>query len=318
MSTTSYSDTLASEATRSSDRPRISFELYPPRTTKGEQELPATVAALAEVAPDFFSVTYGANGRTREASGALLQHILDHTSVLPIAHLTCVGASAAQIDELVTGLLRTGIRDILALRGDPPAGEPDWRPHPQGLRSASELVALLRRIEERECRGGSDRLSISVAAYPGGATDVHGRPITDPGAVEALLTKQDAGADYAITQVFFDAGHYQAFVDDARAAGVRIPIVPGIIPLTDPNRLLRLEALTGVPVPPALLAELESAADPDERYRRGLSASVDLVHRVLELGAPGLHIYTFNSSRAALDLLNAADLVAARPGELSR
>ncbi|WP_241680837.1 methylenetetrahydrofolate reductase [Pseudactinotalea suaedae] len=291
--------------------PTISFELYPPRTPKGAAALPATVAALASVKPDFFSVTYGASGRTRETSGALLAHIIEHTDVAPIAHLTCVGASEADLEEVVTGLIAIGVRDFLALRGDPPEGEPDWRPHPEGFTTASELVTLLRRVEARELAGSADTaspLSIAVAAYPGGRFDEHGNPVVEPGTVEALRAKQDAGADYAITQVFFDPASYAGFVRTAREAGVHIPIVPGIIPLTDPRRLRKLESLTGVPVPESLLQHLESAPDPEERYRRGLAAGVDLVQGVLEAGAPGLHIYTFNSRGPALDLLAAAGL----------
>ncbi|MFV0426450.1 MAG: methylenetetrahydrofolate reductase [Beutenbergiaceae bacterium] len=300
--------TQALSAWTRSQRPRISFELYPPRTEKGARELPRAIAALAAVKPDFFSVTYGASGRTRDASGDLLQHILQHTAVRPIAHLTCVGASEADLDELVSGLLRRGIRDILALRGDPPEGEPDWQPHPQGLTTASELVRLLRRIEARECDADRDPISISVAAYPGGDVAADGSPISDPNSIAALLAKQQAGADYAITQVFFDAGHYRTFVDDARAAGVTVPIVPGIIPLTDPRRLRRLQTLTGVPLPTALMQQLEEPTDPQEQYRRGLAASVALVRAVLDVGAPGVHIYTFNAAGPALDLLAAAGL----------
>lgn len=291
--------------------PTISFELYPPRTPKGAQSLPATVARLASVQPDFFSVTYGASGRTRETSGALLAHIIEKTDVAPIAHLTCVGASEADLDEVVTSLIRIGVRDFLALRGDPPEGEPDWRPHPEGFTSASELVQLLRRVEARELAGTVDTaspLSISVAAYPGGSYDAAGSPVVEPHTIQALRAKQDAGADYAITQVFFDPDCYAAFVQSAREAGVHIPIVPGIIPLTDPRRLRRLESLTGVPVPASLLEHLEGAADPDDQYARGLAAGADLVHGVLDAGAPGLHVYTFNSAGPALDLLAAADL----------
>lgn len=294
------------------DAPTISFELYPPRTPKGERELPATVATLATVEPEFFSVTYGASGRTRETSGALLAHIVEHTSVAPIAHLTCVGASEQQLDDVVTELLRIGVRDFLALRGDPPEGEPDWQPHPDGLVSASDLVALLRRVEAREFpdAGGDGRspLSIAVATYPGGSYDDAGSPLIDPAAIQALLDKQEAGADYAITQVFYDPASYAAFVATAREAGVRLPILPGIIPLTDPRRLRRLETLTGVPIPRTLLEVLESAATPEERYRRGLAASAELVQGVLDAGAPGLHVYTFNTAGPALDMLEAAGL----------
>lgn len=301
----------ASLFTVPSTGPTIAFELYPPRTPKGEASLPATIAALAAIEPDAFSVTYGAGGRTRDTSGALLAHILEHTDVTPIAHLTCVGAAEDHLDEFVTGLIRIGVRDFLALRGDPPEGQPDWRPHPEGYTTASELVRLLRRVEARELAGTADTaspLSIAVAAYPGGSYDESGDPKVDPSTIAALRAKQDAGSDYAITQVFFDPNSYTAFVTAAREAGVHIPIVPGIIPLTDPRRLRRLETLTGVPVPASLLAHLEDASTPEERYQRGLAASVDLVHGVLAAGAPGLHVYTFNMAKPALDVLTAAGL----------
>src|SRR5690606_27500747 len=172
------------------DSPTISFELYPPRTPKGERELPGTVAALAAVDPDFFSVTYGASGRTRESSGALLEHILTRTDVPAIAHLTCVGASEEDLDGVVRRLLDIGVRDVLALRGDPPEGEPDWRPHPQGYTPASELVQLLRRVEAQRFGtpdgDGPRPLSIAVAAYPGGTFDADGVPVVDPTTVQAL------------------------------------------------------------------------------------------------------------------------------------
>lgn len=305
----------ASLFTVPNDGPTIAFELYPPRTPKGEASLPGTVAALAAIQPDAFSVTYGAGGRTRDSSSALLAHILEHTDVPAIAHLTCVGSSEEHLDELVTGLVRLGVRDFLALRGDPPEGEPDWRPHPEGYTTASELVQLLRRVEARELPGTIDTpspLSIAVAAYPGGSYDDAGNPAIEPSTIAALRAKQDAGADYAITQVFFDPACYAAFVRAAREAGIHIPIIPGIIPLTDPRRLRRLETLTGVPVPPDLLEWLESAADPEQRYARGLAAGADLVRGVLEAGAPGLHVYTFNSAGPSLDLLAAAGLRPAR------
>lgn len=293
------------------DRPTISFELYPPRTPRGAEKLPATVAALAAVEPEFFSVTYGASGRTRETSGALLEHIVTRTDVPPIAHLTCVGASESELEEVVRGLLDLGVRDVLALRGDPPEGEPDWSPHPQGFTTASQLVALLRRVESRALAGTADTgsgLSIAVATYPGGTFDDDGAPVIDPTVVQALLAKQTAGADYAITQVFFDPASYVALVEAARAAGVHIPILPGVVPLTDPGRLRRLESLTGVPVPASLLADLEAAPDADERDRRGLRASTELIRGVLDAGAPGLHVYTFNTARPALEMLAAAGL----------
>ncbi|WP_163544223.1 methylenetetrahydrofolate reductase [Occultella kanbiaonis] len=289
------------------ERPTISFELYPPRTPKGEVSLQRTVLDLAQIGPDFFSVTYGASGATRQTSRDLICSILRDTPVTPIAHLTCVGASEADLTEYISGLLDEGVRDFLALRGDPPAGQEDWQPHPDGLTRASQLVALLRSVVAARL-GPADPVSISVAAYPGGDYGPDGQAVVDPSDVAALLEKQDAGADFAITQVFFDPAHYAELVSAARAGGVRIPIIPGLIPLTDPKRLRRLEELTGVRVPEQLLDSLDSAASPDEAYQRGLTASVDLIDGVLAAGAPGLHLYTFNSAKAALDLLDRAGL----------
>lgn len=286
--------------------PSVSFELYPPRTPRGEETVRRTVAALAEAEPDFFSVTYGASGSTRATSRELIDEILASTDVTPLAHLTCVGASAEDLGEYVCSLLDRGVRDFLALRGDPPAGEQDWHPHPEGLTRAAELVRLLRRLAAEQ--HPDQQVSVSVATYPGGAYDATETPVVLADDVAALVEKQEAGADFAITQLFYDARHYTELVRVARAAGVHIPIVPGLIPLTDPNRLRRMVQLTDVPVPEDLLRTLDNAPDAEEAYRRGLRASVDLVHDILDAGAPGVHLYTFNSARAVLDLLHQADL----------
>ncbi|UFU06847.1 methylenetetrahydrofolate reductase [Ruania halotolerans] len=288
--------------------PGISFELYPPRTPKGEATLTRTVGALAEIDPDYFSITYGASGSTRTTSRDLIGRILTDTPITPLAHLTCVGACEDDLAEYVSSLLQAGVRDFLALRGDPPAGQPDWRPHPEGLTRASQLVQLLRRLAAEHLGTDGADVSISVATYPGGSYDDAGRPVVAQDDVSALLEKQAAGADFAITQLFYDARHYAELVRAARAAGVHIPIVAGLIPLTDPGRLRRMVELTGVAVPPELLTHLDTAPDKEEAYRRGLAASVQLVHDVLEHGAPGIHFYTFNSSRAVLDLLHASGL----------
>lgn len=286
--------------------PSVSFELYPPRTPRGEETVRRTVAALAEAEPDFFSVTYGASGSTRATSRELIEVILATTSVTPLAHLTCVGASAEDLGGYVRSLLERGVRDFLALRGDPPAGQPDWRPHPEGLTRSAELVRLLRTLATEH--HPDEQVSVSVATYPGGAYDATGQPVVLADDVAALVEKQAAGADFAITQLFYDARHYAELVRAARAAGVHIPIVPGIIPLTDPRRLRRMVELTDVPVPEDLLHALDEAPDAEAAYQLGMRASVDLVQAVLEAGAPGVHLYTFNSARAALDLLHHAGL----------
>ncbi|SFK46994.1 methylenetetrahydrofolate reductase [Cellulomonas sp. KH9] len=306
-----------SEQAGALDRPTVSFELFPPRNPDAAPRLWATVRELETVEPDFVSVTYGASGHTRQTTRALVRRLLRETSLNPIAHLTCVGTSREEVTTIVEEFLDEGVRAFLALRGDPPAGEPDWRPHPQGVHTAAELVELLRDIERRRCgrsaaqavRARVRPLSVAVAAFPRGNHATGGTRAQD---VQALLAKQEAGADFAISQVFFDAEAYLGLVAEARTAGVTIPIVPGIIPTTDPERLLRVQELTGVPVPGRLLDVLGSTDDPVERHRRGTQAGVDLVNRVLDGGAPGVHVYTFNKHEAALDLLDGADLVGGR------
>lgn len=281
-------------------RPTVSFELYPPRTPARAAATWETTLRLAAGGPDFFSVTYGASGSSRGASRELVRRIITETTVPPVAHLTCVGATRADLARLVATLVDDGVRDFLALRGDPPAGRWAWEPEPDGVGSAAELVALIREVE-RTRLGTSGRLSVAVAAYPAGTTHTRRQDVT------ALLEKQDAGADYAVTQVFYDPADYLALVAEARAAGVHLPVVAGVVPLTDPRRLLRLEELTGVPVPPHLLARLAAAADDEERHRIGVAATVALLEEVLAAGAPGTHLFTFNQHRPALDVVAGLD-----------
>ena len=298
------------------DRPTVSFELFPPRTPQGTSDLWHTVETLAAARPDFISVTYGASGSTRATTRDLVRRLLAETSVLPIAHLTCVGASRADLVTVIEEFLDEGVRTFLALRGDPPVGSSGWTQHPGGLTRASELVELLREVEAARCgssasqalRGAAHKMSIAVAAFPTGHPGpgtVAERRTRD---LQSLLAKQEAGADFAITQVFFEPETYLDLVRDARAAGITIPILAGVIPTTDPTRLLRVEELTGVTVPADLLARLLAADDDEERHRIGLRASIDVANAVLDGGAPGLHVYTFNKHRAALDLVRGTGL----------
>lgn len=280
--------------------PSISFELYPPRSAAGEVSLQRTIEHLVGARPDFLSVTYGASGSSRETSRAVVSWILEHTDVPPVAHLTCLGAPAAEVRAVVDALVDVGVRDFLALRGDPPAGEPDWVPDPHGLHRASQLVELLRETEQDL----GDPLSVGVAASPAA---LRGDPAAC-GDLAALRAKQDVGADYAITQVFFDPQDYTRYVDAARTAGVHLPLLPGIVPLVDPRRLRRLEEISGVGVPTRILSVLENEADDDGRRAAGRDLGVELLTAVLDAGAPGVHLYTFNQHAASLDLLAGASL----------
>jgi len=285
-------------------RRTVSFELYPPRTPAGMTSLQRAVEHLAAAGPDFFSVTYGASGSTRETSREVVRWLKANTDADVVAHLTCVGVPWAELRRTAEDFLAEGVRDLLALRGDPPRGVAEWEAHPGGLRSGSELVARLRELG----REHGVPLSVGVAATPSadwarpGATPVPGRDD-----VLALLAKEKAGADYAITQVFFEPDVYAGYVAAARAAGVTIPVLPGIVPLVDPARLRRLQEVSGVPVPPSVLARLDLSAE-DERAEVGRRLGVGLVDGVFAAGAPGVHLYTFNTHPASLDLLGALHL----------
>ena len=279
-------------------RPTVSFELFPPRTVETQNALWSTVNELATASPDFVSVTYGANGSTRTSSRSVVRRLITETKLLPVAHLTCVEATRDEVTAVIDEFLDEGVRDFLALRGDPPAGVTDWQPQPDGLRYASELVTHLRDVADR--RGiAPDQISIGVAAFPA----LHAAPGGKQQGLDVLATKQAAGADFALTQVFFDPENYLALVDDARDAGITIPIVPGVIPLTTPRRAHRIAELTKVPLPQHLVSSLERADGEAAQYRAGVAAARELALEILEGGAPGLHVYTFNKHAAALDLL---------------
>ena len=300
-------------------RPPVSFELFPPRTDAAALALGRTIDRLAEADPAFISVTFGAGGSSRDRSLTVLRYMLEHTDVEPMAHLTCVGSSHAEANRLVREFLDAGITSFLALRGDPPDGaDPD-----AGIRdldSAAELVQLIHRVqEEREpfAQVGIPGLPgvtqirerprperVAVAAFPTGHPRSRG-PAQD---VDTLLAKEIAGANLAITQLFWRAHDYLGFVERARAGGVTIPILPGIMPVTTPARLARLTELTGVQPPAELEIDLEIEPDPEAQAELGIAFAARLAADVLDGGAPGLHLYTFNRHEAVLDVLDRIDL----------
>jgi methylenetetrahydrofolate reductase (NADPH) len=286
-------------------KPTLSFELFPPRTPEARERLWDTLGHLAGARPDFASITYGASGSTRTESRDVVRRLAAEHTIRPLAHLTCVSASRAELTEVIEEFLAEGVRDFLALRGDPPSGQPDWRPHPDGLLYASQLVTHLRMVAA--AKGITrDEISVGVAAFPALHTDERWRDQ----ALEVLLAKQEAGADFAVTQVFYDADQYLALAEDAQAVGITFPILPGIIPLVGPARAARLEQLTGVTIPGTLLEALESAeANGGEAVRAaGVAHAANLAREVLDGGAPGVHIYTFNRYQATLELVQAIGL----------
>jgi len=295
-------------------RPTVSFELMPPRRPDAAPNFWETARRLVATHPDFISVTYGAGGGDRATARRVVSTLLAGTPVLPIAHLTCVGASRENVSEVIEEFLDAGVRAFLSLRGDPPADQPDWQPPADGVHSSIELIALLREVEARRAaadastalRGAAHPLSIAVATFPNGNP---GAGTTRQQEVQRLLEKQQAGAHFAITQLFYEPESYTDCVAHARSAGVTIPILAGLIPATEPARLRRIEQLTGVVPPADLLARLEALDDPEAQHAYGIARSVELAQAVMEAGTPGLHIYTFNKWRPALDLLRGVDLL---------
>ncbi|MCR0981115.1 methylenetetrahydrofolate reductase [NAD(P)H] [Roseomonas populi] len=261
--------------------PLLSFEFFPPRTEALEQQLWACIRRLAPLAPRFVSVTYGAGGSTHARTHATVARLASETDLVPAAHLTCVGATREEVDEVARGYWQAGVRHIVALRGDPPPGT-DYAPHPGGYEHASDLVAGLRRIADFE---------ISVAAYP----ETHPSARSPEDDLDNLKRKLDAGATRAITQYFFDTATYLRFLDRCLAAGITAPIVPGIMPVSNFAQAVKFSAMCGTRVPDWLGAMFEGTED-DPEMRRTV-ATVVAAEQVRTLQANGVdefHVYTLN------------------------
>lgn len=277
--------------------PTLSYELFPPRTPAAEDTLLLTMGLLAATEPDFMSITYGASGTTRTTSRAVVHELALAHTIPPLAHLTCVDQSRADLVAVIEAYLADGVRDFLALRGDPPRGQMDWRPHPDGLLYASQLVELLREVASAH----GVEVCVGVTAFPA----QHAMERWRQQGLDVLRAKQDAGADFAITQVFYETAQYVALVEDARAAGIEMPVVPEVMPLVSVRRALRAQELTGVQTPAELQAELEAAEDDADARTRGVAHAAALSRGLLDAGAPGIHIITFNRHEAALELVRA-------------
>ena len=274
---------------------RVSYELYPPRNARPTSQAWAGIDRLLDSRPDYVSVTFGTSGTTPNASQSVLWHALKRSGRPVLAHLTCVGKTRAKLVGIVQDMMDLGVRDFLALRGDEAPEDEPGEAESGEFDRAFQLVQLIREVSA-DYLGDEHAVSIAVAAYPAGSIQTR----TD--AVQALVQKQAAGADFAITQVFYRAQDYAELVQSATYQGVTIPIVPGIIPFTDVRRLQRLEGLTGVPVPEKIMT-LANIADPAERILESLGATLDFVNDLIEANAPGIHFYTFNRPRPVLDLV---------------
>ncbi len=268
------------------DAPVVSFEFFPPRTDAGFRSLHRTIADLKRLAPAFVSVTWGAGGSTRRQTVELVTRIEREIGLTAMAHLTCVGSSAEEIAEILDRLAASGIENLLALGGDAPRDQPDYAPAPGGFVYASELVAFAR-ARSHFCIGG--------ACYP----ETHPRAASADEDLAHLHRKVTAGVDFLITQLFFDNADYFRFVERARAAGIGVPIVPGVMPIVSQQNIRRITALSGARIPAELDARLEHAGDDPERTLEvGIDWATEQCRELLARGAPGLHFYTLNQSPA--------------------
>lgn len=278
--------------------PSVSFEFFPPHDETGERALWETIESLAELNPTFVSVTYGAGGHTRERTVSIARRIARETSLLPMAHLTCVGHTANELRSIVGDIRDAGIGNIMVLRGDPPAGPgTPWPTTPGGLEHAIELVELI--------RAEDPAMSVGVAAFPCGHRDAPDLA-TD---TRVLRAKLDAGAEFAVTEMVLRVADYQALLDRAGAAGVDAPLVPGIMPIVTLASMRRMVQLSGQVVPSEIEARLLPLSDDPSALRaEGVRIATELCAGLLAAGAPGLHFYTLNRARSTQEILAALHL----------
>jgi len=275
----------------------FSFEFFPPKDEAGEEVLWRSISELEPLRPTFVSVTYGAGGTTRDRTVSITGRIARETSMLPMAHLTCVGHTTEELGRILQSLTEAGVRNVLALRGDPPGGPgTDWVSTDGGVEYASDLVAFIRSVSDA---------SVGVAAFPEGHRD--SQSLDDDVAV--LKAKYDAGAEFAVTEMVLRASDYFGLVERARAVGVDFPIVPGIMPILNFNSMAKMVELSGREIPAEVMARLEPLNDDPPAVRaEGIAIATELCDDLLDRGAPGLHFYTLNRSRATREIYAALSM----------
>lgn len=274
--------------------PIFSFEFFPPKTPEGEEKLWNALSDLHDLKPTYVSVTYGAGGSTRTKTVELTRRIRQELGLETMAHLTCVGSTQEDLRGVLDELREGGIQNVLPLRGDPPKGQDRFEVTEGGFRYASELTDYI--------HGGPWDFCLAGACYPEGHIEC-ASPYQD---LHNLKAKVDAGADFLITQLFFDNRLYFDFVDRARAAGINVPIIPGIMPVTNVEQIKRFTKMCGASIPPDFLQELEKRADKPERVMElGIVHATIQALGLIQGGAPGIHFYTLNKSTATREILTA-------------
>ncbi len=279
--------------------PLFSFEFFPPKTDEGRRTLQSTLEVLKDDGPDYVSVTYGAGGTTRNSTVEITKSIKQELGIEAMAHLSCVGEPVERLVEILGDIDAAGVENVLALRGDPPRAAGAWEPHPGGLSYSIELIRLIRERFD---------FCVGAACFPETHPDAPDRA-SDLGYARA---KADAGVGFLITQLFFDNEAYFDFVEQARAAGIAVPIIPGIMPITNYGQIRRFTEMCGASIPDDLSAQLDGRADdPEAVAELGVAYATLQCSDLLARGAPGVHFYTLNRSPATRAIL--AALRAAQP-----
>jgi methylenetetrahydrofolate reductase (NADPH) len=280
-------------------RPVFSFEFFPPKTDEGMEQLKQTLYDLKEDQPAYVSVTYGAAGATRDRTVEITKWIKQELSVEAMAHLSCVGEPVERLREILDQMRDAGIENVLALRGDAPRGETEWKPHPGGLRYSTELAKLIAENYD---------FAIGAACFP----EVHPEAPDMASDIKFLKEKVGSGVGFLITQLFYDNELYFDFVEEARAAGITVPIIPGIMPVTNFSQIKRITEMCGATIPAEFERELAARADdPNALGELGVAYATFQCADLLARGAPGIHFYTLNRSTATRAIL--AALRSARP-----
>lgn len=273
----------------------LSFELFPPKTAAGEQVLFENLAHLMEFQPDFITCTYGAGGSTRHKTLDIISQVRQKYQLPVASHLTCVGATVDELRSYLSEAQRRGIDYIVALRGDPPRGEVEFRPVEGGLRYANELVQLI--------RADFPAFGIAVAGYP----ETHREALSPEVDLQNLKRKVDAGADIVVTQLFYDNEDFWRFRERCDRAGIRVPLVPGILPVTNLAQIQRIASLCGAQLPSALVTRMGEREDADWQFQVGVEFAIGQVRDLVESQIPGIHFYVLNKSPATCEVLATLD-----------
>lgn len=289
---------------KTNGKPVISFEIFPPKTEEGFDNLMETLDELKALSPDYITVTYGAMGTTRGKTIEIASYIQNDLNVSAACHLTCVNATKDEITDILREIRGNGIRNIVALRGDPPAGETEFTPPEDGYAHANELVEHIRNFERKE-NGNYPRFGIAVAGYP----EKHLEAPSFEEDIKNLKKKVDAGGDIIITQLFFKNSWFYDFVEMVKNAGIDKPVIPGLMPILSAKQIQKITTMCGSKIPPELSKKLDEAKDDNELARQiGVDQCTKQAKELLERGVPGIHFYVLNRASLIKQILDSLDI----------